>query len=84
IVSARFRIPIEPLSFVWAAGAVAPLVDRLIIVPWTDWRERRQEAFDDALPLPHPVLQGPHVRAKSPRPTVTPTVGQRPTRPRRG
>ncbi|HVX64685.1 MAG TPA: hypothetical protein VHC19_28960, partial [Pirellulales bacterium] len=47
IVSARFRIPIEPLSFVWAAGAVAPLVDRLIIVPWTDWRERRQEAFDD-------------------------------------
>lgn len=29
IVSARFRIPIEPLSFVWAAGAVAPLVDRL-------------------------------------------------------
>jgi len=30
IVSARFRIPIEPLSFVWAAGAVAPLVDNLL------------------------------------------------------
>ncbi len=30
IVSARFRIPIEPLSFVWAAGAVAPLIDNLL------------------------------------------------------
>jgi hypothetical protein len=30
IVSARFRIPIEPLSFVWAAGALAPLVDNLL------------------------------------------------------
>jgi hypothetical protein len=29
IVSARFRIPVEPLSFVWAAMAVAPLVVRL-------------------------------------------------------
>lgn len=27
ITSARFRIPIEPLSFVWAAAALAPLVD---------------------------------------------------------
>ncbi len=29
ITSVRFRIPIEPLSFVWAAAAVAPLVVRL-------------------------------------------------------
>lgn len=28
ITSARFRIPIEPLSFLWAAAAIAPLVDR--------------------------------------------------------
>ncbi len=29
ITSARFRIPIEPMSFVWAAAALAPLIDRL-------------------------------------------------------
>jgi hypothetical protein len=29
IVSARFRIPLEPFSFVWAAWAVEPLVVRL-------------------------------------------------------
>lgn len=29
ITSARFRIPIEPLSLVWAAAALAPLIDRL-------------------------------------------------------
>ena len=84
IVSARFRIPIEPLSFVWAAGAVAPLVDRLIIGPWTEWRERRQEASeDDFPPLPHPVLQGPHVRAKAPSPASMPVAGRRATSTRR-
>jgi hypothetical protein len=30
IVSARFRIPVEPLSFVWAAGCVALLAERLM------------------------------------------------------
>jgi hypothetical protein len=29
IVSVRFRIPLEPLTFVWAAAAVAPLVVRI-------------------------------------------------------
>jgi len=29
IVSARFRIPVEPMSFVWAAMAVGPLLVRL-------------------------------------------------------
>jgi hypothetical protein len=30
IVSARFRIPLEPMSFIWAAMAVAPLAVRLV------------------------------------------------------
>lgn len=43
IVSARFRIPIEPLSFVWAAGAVAPLVDKLL----SDFKFRPNDAVRD-------------------------------------
>ena len=65
IVSARFRIPIEPISFVWAAGAVASLVDRLCVDPWIRWREK--PANDDLSTLPHPILQGPHRRAASRR-----------------
>ena len=65
IVSARFRIPVEPISFVWAAGAVAPLVDRLCVDPWIRWREK--PANDDLSTLPHPILQGPHRRAASRR-----------------
>lgn len=57
IVSARFRIPVEPLSFVWAAGAVAPLCLRL--------RPRRNVASP---PPPagfgnRHALQGPHRRS---------------------
>ncbi|HUY89668.1 MAG TPA: hypothetical protein VMV10_13110 [Pirellulales bacterium] len=66
IVSARFRIPLEPISFVWAAGAVAPLGDRLIVAPWSRWREARAVNVDLG-PLPHPILQGPHRRAASSR-----------------
>jgi hypothetical protein len=33
IVSARFRIPVEPLTFVWAATAVAPLAVRMLRRP---------------------------------------------------
>lgn len=66
IVSARFRIPLEPISFVWAAGAVAPLVDRLVLAPWVRWRERFTIG-DEPPSLPHPILKGPHRRAVSPR-----------------
>jgi hypothetical protein len=78
IVSARFRIPIEPLSFVWAAGAVAPLVDRLVIQPWEDWRSRASEKQDDgeAAP-PHPILQGPHRRPHVVRPAAIATKTSR-------
>lgn len=66
IVSARFRIPVEPISFVWAAGAVAPLVDRLLVAPWVRWRESRTAEIAPA-GLPHAILQGPHRRAAAAR-----------------
>jgi hypothetical protein len=60
IVSARFRIPVEPLSFVWAAAPLAMLVDRL--------GPRRQSRAAPPMPAqskgrPH-ALQGPHARLK--------------------
>lgn len=66
IVSARFRIPVEPISFVWAAGAVAPLVDRLLVAPWVRWRESRAAEVAPT-GLPHAILQGPHRRAATAR-----------------
>ena len=60
IVSARFRIPVEPMTFVWAAAAVAPLVVRLV-------PGRRVKVYR---PGEHPhdpfgrghVLKGPHYK----------------------
>lgn len=81
IVSARFRIPIEPLSFVWAAGAVAPLIDRLLIAPWLRFRSRRlPESMDDEAPPPHPILRGPHRRPKALRPASAAAMLLRPPR----
>jgi hypothetical protein len=78
IVSARFRIPIEPISFVWAAGAVAPLVDRLIVAPWVRWRaSRRKDSGEDSGRLPHPILQGPHRRATTRRPASAAALRER-------
>ncbi|MBN2475329.1 MAG: hypothetical protein JXB62_12015 [Pirellulales bacterium] len=59
ITSVRFRIPIEPTTFVWAACAVAPPVSRLM------WRRQRIRIYrpgehpHDPLSPPH-ILQGPH------------------------
>jgi len=58
IVSARFRIPVEPISFVWAAAAVAPLVERLL--PGRRIRiyrpgEHPRDPFE-----PGHALRGPH------------------------
>lgn len=39
IASARFRIPLEPLTFVWAAGSVAPFVYWLRPKAWPHARE---------------------------------------------
>ncbi len=58
ITSVRFRIPIEPISFVWAAGALAPLLSHLTL------RQKLRvyrpgEQGDSAMPERH-GLQGPH------------------------
>jgi len=61
IVSVRFRIPLEPLSFVWAASAVAPVIVHLA-------RRRRIEAVrpegGSREPFgPEHALRGPHWKA---------------------
>lgn len=74
ITSARFRIPLEPMSLVWAAAALAPLVDRL---PRPHW-PRRANGDAEALEmrraqvidrgdagLPRQTLGGPHRRHRS-------------------
>ena len=58
IVSARFRIPVEPMTFVWAAAAVAPAFGRMI--PRRRVRVIRPgEQARDPFDRKH-VLQGPH------------------------
>jgi hypothetical protein len=54
IVSARFRIPVEPLSFVWVAAAFMPLRAARPIKVWRPG-ERPQDPFE-----PGQGLQGPH------------------------
>jgi len=71
IVSARFRIPVEPISLVWAAAAVAPLVERLRLPrPIRIYRpgEHPRDPFG-----PGHALQGPHFKLPARR-------GQRPAR----
>ncbi len=49
ITSVRFRIPLEPLSFVWCAAALGYLMEKA-----TNYRKRRSvEALDDAQSLSH-------------------------------
>lgn len=58
IVSVRFRIPIEPVTFIWAATAVAPLAVRLLghqQIRVYRPGEHPRDPFDP----PH-VLKGPH------------------------
>lgn len=59
IVSARFRIPVEPISFVWIAAGLAPLVASQRIKVWRPG-ERPCDPFD-----PGQGLQGPHYRIRS-------------------
>ncbi len=58
IVSVRFRIPLEPLSFVWAAWAVAPVLARL--APRPRIRIYRPGERRDHGSTPDHVLRGPH------------------------
>lgn len=65
IVSARFRIPVEPLSFVWAATAVAPLA-ALLRLPRRIKIRRPGEIPRDPFGPSH-ALKGPHYRASERR-----------------
>lgn len=65
ITSARFRIPIEPLSLVWTAAALAPFIDRL------PWLRRSRTVATSAAALPEgkrldraDALRGPHRPSK--------------------
>jgi len=57
ITSVRFRIPIEPMSFLWAAAAVCPLAERLVRRPLKIHRpgECPRDPFG-----PAHALRGPH------------------------
>lgn len=68
IVSVRFRIPVEPLSFVWAGAAAGPLVVRLL--PGRRGERRKgespgEEPSDE--PGPRHALKGPHWRTSAGR-----------------
>ena len=66
ITSARFRIPLEPMTFVWAAAAVAPMGGRL----WAGLRAatHRESATSEATSTanfgPRHGLKGPHHRLR--------------------
>ncbi len=59
ITSARFRIPIEPMTFVWAASVVAPLMVRLVWRPPQIRVYRPGEHPHDPFGPRH-ILKGPH------------------------
>ena len=61
IVSARFRIPVEPVSFLWIAAGLAPLAASHRIKVWRPG-ERPRDPFQ-----PVQGLQGPHYRRRSAR-----------------
>jgi hypothetical protein len=61
ITSARFRIPIEPLSFVWAATPYALLFGRTRDVLRAWLKARRDAAGENEFGRKH-ALQGPHTR----------------------
>jgi hypothetical protein len=60
IVSARFRIPVEPISFVWVAVALTPFLAPRWVKVWRPG-ERKRDPFE-----PAQGLQGPHYRLRSP------------------
>jgi len=57
ITSVRFRIPLEPMSFLWAASAVSPLVERSLRRPLRIYGpgESPRDPFG-----PDHALRGPH------------------------
>jgi hypothetical protein len=59
IVSARFRIPVEPVSLLWIAASLAPLAASHRVKVWRPG-ERPRDPFE-----PAQGLQGPHYRLRS-------------------
>ncbi|HVX09841.1 MAG TPA: hypothetical protein VHC22_01445 [Pirellulales bacterium] len=59
ITSARFRIPIEPLSLIWAAAPYATLFDRFRAAIQS-WRQTRREEEEHEAYGPRHALKGPH------------------------
>ena len=72
ITSARFRIPIEPLSMLWAAVPYAILIDR-VRASIRSWRQSRDVAESDGSFGPKHALQGPHVAQRRVRATMSRT-----------
>lgn len=74
ITSARFRIPVEPLTFVWIAAGFAPTIgriaERLARIFGTTDENVDQNSWP---PSPGHALRGPHTRPGS-------TVSQTPSR----
>jgi hypothetical protein len=64
ITSARFRIPLEPMTFVWAAVAVAPLFGRIFAgLPASMHRSHKTSAPASTAAFgPRHALKGPHQR----------------------
>lgn len=61
ITSARFRIPVEPLSFVWAVAGFEPALTNLAAHIARAWREAHLPD-PAALPAPRAKLKGPHTK----------------------
>ncbi len=60
ITSARFRMPLEPLAFVWSATALSPVLGGLL----AGRRRPAAVAETNALPLGAHALAGPHFRRR--------------------
>jgi hypothetical protein len=65
IVSSRFRMPVEPLSFLWASAAVTPLLARVFAPRRIRVLPPRHTPRDPLMPA-H-ALRGPHYRASARR-----------------
>lgn len=83
ITSARFRMPLEPLTFVWIAAGITPLATRLVGRLAVLVAPIRPALFDASGRPPRPSTRGsvvppPHIAARSPR-SASPAKSLAPT-----
>lgn len=62
ITSARFRIPVEPLSFVWAIAGFEPALTNLGTRIARAWREAKQPEATSPSTSGRAKLKGPHTK----------------------